>query len=183
MGKIEIPKEIETFEVCKLCEERIYDNKPMKIRVDIGKNKLESYLVCDSCGEKKLNIDKERADFLRALQKFIHYNKINKDLKNWTKKAVKIFIKYLKQEKISIKDYGVYVARDWKSYPSKDFYLKDLMILYKLEEEEEVKEGDNALCPKCKNQMFWKCLGEPEGDFFSCENCNFECDKNMVELK
>ncbi len=46
------------------------------------------------------------------------------------------------------------------------------------------KEGDFINCPnsECNGQASWVCLGEPEGDFYSCERCNGEFDINYKEI-
>ncbi|KKM90578.1 hypothetical protein LCGC14_1237110 [marine sediment metagenome] len=48
----------------------------------------------------------------------------------------------------------------------------------------EPREGDKATCPDpdCKGIMTWVCLGEPEGDFYQCEDCDQAFDKNVKEL-
>lgn len=47
------------------------------------------------------------------------------------------------------------------------------------------KEGDLITCPnkECEGQATWVCLGEPEGDFYSCERCDREFDENFKELE
>lgn len=43
--------------------------------------------------------------------------------------------------------------------------------------------GEYTECPECGYAMCWVELGEPEGDMFHCEECDFECDENMKELE
>lgn len=35
------------------------------------------------------------------------------------------------------------------------------------------EEGDKKQCPECKDLMEWVSLGEPEGEFWSCD-CGYE---------
>lgn len=45
------------------------------------------------------------------------------------------------------------------------------------------KEGDIKPCPTCeRSYVTWVCLGEPEGDFYSCEQCNGEFDENLKDI-
>jgi len=46
-----------------------------------------------------------------------------------------------------------------------------------------MKEKKWIECPKCSQVMYWVELGEPEGDFYHCENCNGEFDEECCELE
>lgn len=38
-----------------------------------------------------------------------------------------------------------------------------------------VKEGTRKRCQKCKSGIItWVCLGEPEGSFYKCDECDAE---------
>ena len=48
----------------------------------------------------------------------------------------------------------------------------------------EPKEGDIKPCPTCEQSyVTWVCLGEPEGDFYSCEQCDGAFDKDLNDLE
>lgn len=47
------------------------------------------------------------------------------------------------------------------------------------------KEGDWISCPnkECNGHAEWVCLGEPEGDFYSCDRCDGCFDENFKEIE
>lgn len=56
------------------------------------------------------------------------------------------------------------------------------MVKVSSKEDAKVKRKKWVECPKCLEPMYWVELGEPEGDFYSCENCQGEFDEELNEL-
>ncbi len=136
--KYKVPQEFYESNLCNICGEEIGEkDKQIKMRIAISLINLCNFEVCDKCVDEKIKIPYARINFVRALVKFRSFNGIrNNDFDAWNKEAVEVFVKYLKSEKIDIKDYGIILCSDWKSgeEDSVKYNLLDLIKLYKLED-------------------------------------------------